>query len=164
MIHPGLVSQVHHHVDEYSIRGSGKPSCGPCFFRDGFWMELPTRVTIRENTGGMGSPAIDPRIIQHIELTLGLVPPDPGEPLSEWRKRRDRFSSKPIPVLFPFGSALWNLMNYQPPLARVLVKFCQGQDEPQIAEELNLSLYNVYERMVKAVRTGQRFLKYDSKT
>lgn len=163
LLHQSLRELGHRHKDDYTLWDPFLHNlCGPCFFRQGFWSELPTRVTISYRfhpTGNHGAPEMDSRVIDHIELTLGLVPPDPGEPLSIWRARRDRFSSRPVPHLFPFGSALWNLMNYQPPLARVLVPFCYGKDEPQIAEELELSLHNVHQRMVKAVRTGQRFLK-----
>lgn len=160
MLHSNLRKLRHHHADDYQIWDSSRQLlCGPCFFREGFWSELPTRVTIRQGSGHKGFYVIDNRVVEHIELSFGLVPPDPGEPLQEWRKRRNKISARPAPGMFPFGSTLWNLMNYQPPLARVLVKFCQGMDEPQIAEELHLSLYNVHERMVKAVRTGQRFFR-----
>jgi len=164
MIHQSLLTLPHNHAEEYMLWDPFRQLfCGPCFFRDGFLDELPTRVTIKTGTGNFGAPAIDSRLVEHIELSFGLVPPDPGEPLHVWRRRRDRFSNKPSPGLFPFGSALWNLMNYQPPLARVLVKFCQGKNESQIASELDLSLFNVHDRMVKAVRTGQGFLKHGDK-
>ena len=163
MIHQSLLDIPHQHKDDYILWDPFLHNlCGPCFFREGFLEELPTRVSASYRyfpTGNHGAPELDSRLIAHIELGFGLVPPDPGEPLSIWRARRNRLSPKPSPGLYPFGSALWNLMNYQPPLARVLVRFCTGQDEPQIAEEMKLSLHNVHERMVKAVRTGQRFLK-----
>jgi hypothetical protein len=157
-----LREKLHHkHLEDYLLWDPYQHYlCGPCFFRDGFQTELPSRVTIREGTGNYGAPAIDYRFIEHVEVSLGLVPPDPGEPLPQWRKRRDRLSSRPNPKLFPFISSLWNLMNFQPPLAKPLIRFCQGMDEVEIAEELDLSLYNVHERLVKAVRTGQGFLKY----
>lgn len=161
MISQGLQQFSHLHSDDYILWDPYLHNlCGPCFFREGFQTELPSRVTIRERSGLFGGPAINPQLIQHIEMSFGLVPPDPGESLKRWRKRRDRFSDHPSPKVFPFGSALWNLMNYQPPLARVLVKFCQGKDEIMIGDELHLSLFNVHERMVKAVRTGQRFLTH----
>lgn len=164
MINPILREVRHFHTEDYLIWDPIRyHTCGPCFFRDGFLSELPTRVTIREPTGNFGAPAMDPRVVEHIELGFGLVPPDPGEPLKAWRRRRDRFSRRPAHGLFPFAASLWYLMNFQPPLAKVLVKFCQGMDEPEIAELYDLSLHNVHERMVKAVRTGQRFLIHGDK-
>jgi hypothetical protein len=159
MISIGMQQLSHLHAEDYTLWDPYLHGlCGPCYFREGFREELPSRVTIRERSGLFGAPAINPQLIQHIELSFGLIPPDPGESLKRWRRRRDRLSERPAPKVFPFGSALWNLMNYQPPLARVLVKFCQGKDEVTIADEMDLSLFNVHERMVKAVRTGQRFL------
>lgn len=159
MVHPSLVKLDHVHSDDYIIWDPFLHNlCGPCYFREGFRDELPSRVTIREGTGNYGAPAIDPRVIRHIELTIGLEPPRVGEALTRWRRRRNRFAKEPSPQMFPFASALWNLMNYQPPLAKPLVKFCYGMNEFQIADDLDISFYNVHERLMKAVRTGQRFL------
>jgi hypothetical protein len=164
-IHPKLRLLDHVHSDDYVIWDPFLHDlCGPCFFREGFRDELPSRVTIREGTGNYGAPAIDPRVIRHIELTLGLVPPRQGQSLPRWRRWRDRFSKEPSPEVFPFASALWLLMNFQPPLAKPLVKFCYGMNEVEISEELDLSLYNVHERLSKAVRTGQRFLNAKTST
>lgn len=161
MIHQSLQQFSHLHSEDYTLWDPYLHHlCGPCFFREGFRDEVPSRVTIREASGLFGAPAINPQLIKHIELSFGLVPPDPGESLKHWRKRRDRLSPEPAPGLFPFGSALWNLMNYQPPLAKVLVKFCYGKSEVEIADEMDLSLLNVHDRMTKAVRTGQRFLSH----
>jgi DNA-directed RNA polymerase specialized sigma24 family protein len=49
-------------------------------------------------------------------------------------------------------------MGYQPPLAKVLLKFCEGHNEADIANSMDLSLYNVQQRLNKAVRVSQQFL------
>jgi hypothetical protein len=131
--------------------------CGPCFFREGFWDEMPTRMSIKEDSGLFGSPQLDPRTLAHIMASSGLILPEPGENLKHFRHRREKLS-KPTPKLFPFISALWKLVGYQPPLARVLIPFVQGQNEALIAYNLDESIYNVQERLSKGVRVAQKFL------
>lgn len=148
------------HTESYIIRDklTGILYCGPCFFREGVESELPTRLTIRETSGLFGAPQYDPRLMTHLMISVGLVPPDPEQSLREFRTQRSR-RSKPNPKLFPFTSSLWELMGVQPPLGRVLVKFCEGYNELAIARDLNLSLYNVQERLRKSVNTGYKFLR-----
>lgn len=50
-------------------------------------------------------------------------------------------------------------MDVQPPLARILVAFCYGRNELQIAYHEDLSLFNVVERLRKSVHAGQKFLR-----
>lgn len=147
------------HLESYQIWNGVSTTCGPCFFREGVLGELPSRVTIREETGAFGSPQFDPRFVAHVMLTSGFVPPEPGEPMKAYRQRRRRISH-PSPSLYPISSAVWELMGVQPPLAKVLVVFCQGYNELQIADQMDLSLYNVYTRLRKAVHAGRKFLKW----
>lgn len=136
------------------VRGS---VCGPCYFREGYREELPSRVTIREYSGLFGAPQYHPALMNHLSIYLGLVPPEPGENLRNYRRRRSQ-RHHPSSKSFPFISALWYLMGYQPPLAKVLKLFCEGYNEAQIADYLDISLYNAQERLNKAVRTSQQFL------
>lgn len=91
-------------------------------------------------------------------ISVGLVPPEPEQSLREFRLQRSR-RSKPNPKLFPFTSALWQLMGVQPPLGRVLVKFCEGYSELEIGAQLDLSIYNVQERLRKSTNTAHKFLR-----
>lgn len=146
------------HVPSYLIWNGVQAVCGPCYFRDGVQDELPTRMTIREASGLFGAPQFDPRTIEHLMVSVGLVPPDPDESMERFRRRR-RTQSKPSPNLYPFTTALWRLMGYQPPLARVLVQFCQGLTEIEIARSMDLSLFNVQDRLRKSVHTSKKYLK-----
>ena len=134
--------------------------CGACLFREALRDELPSRASIKEASGLFGSPQMDPRLLSHIMLVVGLVPPAPDQSMKDFRRQR-RQRSWPSPRLYPFTSALWQLMGVQPPLARVLVEFCQGYTEVQIAERNGLSLYNVTNRMMKAVQTSRKFVQVE---
>lgn len=147
------------HLENYQLLWQ-QVVCGACLFREGVIDELPSRTTIKEASGLFGGPATDPRMMSHLMVVVGLVPPDPTETMSAFRKRRRR-QSWPSPKLFPFTSALWQLMGVQPPLARVFVEFCKGYSEIEIAQRSDLSLYNVTNRIVKAVHTSRKFIKVD---
>lgn len=146
------------HLEGYQIRDPyQRILCGPCYFREGFWEEMPTRMSIKEDSGLFGSPQIDPRTLAHIMIYTGLIMPEPGESLKHFRKRRERLS-KPTASLFPFASALWKLTGFQPPLARVLILFVQGKNELQIAETIDQSIYNTQDRLRKGARIAAKFL------
>lgn len=148
------------HTERYLIYDKvlNTTHCGPCYFREGILDELPTRINIREDSGLFGSPQFDPRFIEHAMISAGLVPPEPHQSLREFREQRI-IHSQPSPKAFPFTSTLWKLMGYQPPLAKVLLRFCQGYREVEIAEQMDLSLYNVTDRLSKAVHSGQKMLR-----
>lgn len=145
------------HSEAYLIFNHIQVVCGACYFRDGVIGEVPTRINTRETSGLFGAPAFDPRWLDHIMVSSGLVPPAPDQTMREFREQRNK-QSYPSPKKFPFTSSLWSLMGFQPPLARVLVKFCAGYSELEISDQLDLSLYNVSDRLRKAVHVGQKFL------
>lgn len=152
------------HLEGYQIL-AGEASlvvCGACYFRDGVIGEVPTRINrgARTHEGLFGAPTIDPKLVSHLFLVVGLVPPAPHQSMREFRRLRSQ-RSKPNPKLYPFTTALWRLMGYQPPLARVLLLFCEGKSEIEIANEMDLSLYNVHDRLRKAVHTGRKYLRQD---
>jgi hypothetical protein len=148
------------HLPSYVIRlkPTGILTCGPCFFRDGFITEIPTRVNTRVTAGISGTKEFDFQFIEHISVSVGLVLPEPGESLWDFRRKRSR-RSRPSPKHHPVTSALWELVGKQPPLAGPLLQFCQGYNELQVADRMDLSLYNVTDRLRKAVSTGQKFLR-----
>lgn len=136
--------------------------CGLCFYREGWESELPTRVHLFKTLAENGNPETSPKFIAHMFLVMGLEPPPGILPLHKFQKLRSPRAreqyTKPSWGLFPIASSLWKLMGYQPPLAIVLVRGAGGRSEPQIADELNLSILDVHIRMAKAIRTAMGYL------
>lgn len=140
------------------------PFCGLCFFRLGFESELPTRIHVSVNPrystlAVNGNPEMAPKFFSHLLLVMGLKPPRSGENLNRFRASRARGQyTKPAPRLFPVASALWKLMGYQPPLGIVLVAAVGGRTEVEIARLHDLSVWNVHQRMVKAIHTAMGYI------
>lgn len=148
------------HSDQYQIITSGTGlRCGTCFFRSGFIEELPSRLSVKRLSDA-GIPDLSPAILNHLLITMGLVAPEPGETLKHFRKRRIKLINheKLHKDQYPFGSSLWLLMGFQPPLAIPLVEFCKGRREVDIADAYGWSLFNVQERLGKAVRTAIKYM------
>lgn len=143
------------HLPQYEIRDYfHHKQCGPCFIRSGFIYEHPSQVTMR-SLSDAGTPEWNPNFNGHLLVVIGLIAPEPGEPLWSFQKRRAKFS-KPTMKLFPITSALWKLMGHQPPLAIPMVEFCQGYSELDIAAKHDWSLWNVQDRLAKAARAALR--------
>lgn len=160
--------------------------CGLCFFREGVEAEVPNRIHAYKQTAENGNPETAPKFMAHLHTVMGLTPPQNGESLQEYRKRRIALAreqytvrhpddhsriidlgkvvpfSKPSPKLFPVTSALWRLMGFQPPLGIVLVEGVNGRTEAEIARKLSTSTLDIYIRMAKAIRTGMGFIPDDS--
>lgn len=156
--------------------------CGLCFFREGTESEVPTRIHQFKTLADNGNPQTTAKMISHMHVSMGLKPPEPGEALSDFRKRRSALAreqyttrnpfdhskivpqfrlepfSRPAPGLFPITSALWRLMGYQPPLGRVLVLGVGGRTETEIAATISVSVLDVYIRMAKAIRVAVGFI------
>lgn len=138
--------------------------CGLCFFRGGYEAELPTRIhvtinprfsTLAEN----GNIEMAPKFFSHLFLAMGLKPPKKDENLRHFRASRARGQyTKAAPSLFPVATALWKLMGYQPPLGTILIAGVTGQTEQEIAKHLDLSIFGVYQRMMKAIHLAMHFL------
>lgn len=142
---------------------TGIATCGLCFFREGWESELPTTVHQHHVLAQNGNPETAPKFMAHLFLVMGLVQPEEGMDLKEWRRIRKRPLAREQYTdvawgLFPIGSSLWQLMGYQPPLGIVLVRAVSGFNELQIAKELELSTWNVVDRMAKAIRTALRYI------
>lgn len=159
-MNPLLSHQGTHQYPLYEFKDiyRHRTTCGPCYFREAFTDELPTRMTIKEFSGLFGSPQMDPKLLAHVTVSMGLMPPEPGENLKEFRRRRElKGYSRPTPKLFPVASALWKLMGFQPPLALPLIRFCQGHTEHEIAEETGQSLFGVHLSLMKATRLAKKW-------
>lgn len=181
---PHRVALDCNHNPFYSIRFYDEQPllCGLCFFRDGVEAELPGRIHQFKTLAANGNPETSPKMVAHLHVIMGLLPPKEGESLQAYRKRRsavsreqytarsplpdhklfqqtrqERFSS-PAPRLFPVTSALWKLMGYQPPLGRVLVEGVNGRTESQIAVKLATSVLDIHVRMAKAIRIATGFI------
>lgn len=181
---PSRVSLDCHHNAFYAVRFYPEQPffCGLCFFREAIEGETPNRIHQFKTLADNGNPETSPKLMAHLQVSMGLVPPRSGESLPEYRKRRsalarepytrrsptdpkklvqwvraERFSS-PSFRLFPVTSALWKLMGYQPPLGRVLVEGVNGRTEREIAEHLSTSVLDIHIRMVKAIRVGMGFI------
>jgi hypothetical protein len=164
------------------------PFCGLCFFREGYQSEIPTRIHQFKTLATNGNPETTPKMVSHLHVVMGLIPPKPGENLQAYRKRRTSLAreqyttrsplpdhklvkqtrqepfSRPAVGLFPVTSALWKLMGYQPPLGRVLIEGVNGRTEYEIADKLDSSVLDIHLRMAKAIRVGMGFIPNDSET
>jgi hypothetical protein len=148
-----------HQYPLYQIQDAAfRQRCGPCYFREGFSSEIPTRMTVKEMSGLFGSPQMDPKLLAHVDIAMGLMPPQPGEDLKSFRRRREHQGySRPTPKLFPFASALWKLMGFQPPLALALLRFCEGYAEDSIASAQGDSLFGIHIKLSKATRIANKW-------
>lgn len=129
--------------------------CGLCFMIEGFTGELPTRLHESRLLADNGNPQQSGKLMSHVSVVEGFAAPDPEQNLKQYRLARGQYTRR-SPRLFPFASALQELMGHQPPLARPLILACQGFHEPEIAARMDLSVYNVAERIRKglALATG----------
>lgn len=139
--------------------------CGLCFFREGWESEIPGRVHEYKTLAENGNPETSPKFLAHLYLAMGLQAPELHETTYIFRRNRKRLAreqySSPAWGIFPVSSSLWQLMGYQPPLAKVLIPAAYGRDELTIAAALGLSLVGVHITMAKAIRTAMGFLVHE---
>lgn len=132
--------------------------CLFCFLQDGFQNELPGRLHLGRQLADNGNPEQAPRLISHVQVVEGFRPPRPNQNLRSYRLARKQYS-RPAHGLFPFTSALWELMGYQPPLAIPLIRAISGENLPKIAENLDISIYNLQNRIEKGIKLTLGFLR-----
>jgi hypothetical protein len=173
------------HSPSYIIQTepSAPALCGLCFWKEGWESELPGRIHSFKSLAENGNPETHNSFLSHLVLSMGLIPPKKEQNLRDWRANRTSRGREQYTVRaprtkhlttaarnesfsrpnrqFPIASALWELMGYQPPLGIVLVKAVGGASEIQIAQVLDLSLYNVHVRLEKAIRAALGFLPND---
>lgn len=131
------------------------PLCGLCFFQDGFASELPTRLHAYKILADNGNPETSPKFLAHLQVTFGIRPPEPGQSLHQFRAQR-RLASSPAPGIYPIASVIWEMMGNQPPLAHPFYLAVIGVPEAQIASRLEISQYNLWNRLAKATRYAMR--------
>lgn len=137
--------------------------CGLCFLRDGYHAELPGKLHSTKVLADNGKPQQTGRLESHVQVIEGIFAPKPGQSLEAFRRVRNALETKPAKNQFPFASSLWDLMGKQPPLAIPLVRALHKPPE-EVARDMELSSYNVYERLMKGVRAATDLVrKYDEK-
>lgn len=133
-------------------------TCGLCFIKDGFDSELPKQLHRSKSLADNGNPQQTSSFQSHVQVSLGLVPPKKGQNLANFRRARKQYSQV-AHGQFPITSALWELMGFQPPLAIPLIASISGEKAPEIAEKLDISIYNLQIRLQKAVKLTLLFVK-----
>jgi hypothetical protein len=125
-------------------------SCGLCFLREGYLNELPGSIHKAKMLAENGNPQQTPLFLSHVLVSEGFKSPKTGQNLNQFRLARKQYSRKSAEI-FPFASSLWVLMGYQPPLAKPLIQAVLGKNEPEIALLLDVSVYNVVDRLRKGI-------------
>lgn len=149
------------HSPLYLIFNDGDPHCGLCLLMDAIRHELPKKMhyTQRQLTTN-GNPQQTAILMAHVQLVEGLKPPRPDESLKQFRLAREQYTkTKPAHQIFPFTSALWELMGYQPTLATPLIKLIYGHEEPQLARLLGISQYELKVRVSKAIKATLKYVR-----
>lgn len=137
--------------------------CGLCFLREGYADELPGKLHFVKTLADNGNPQQTGSFIGHVSLVEGLKPPKKGQTINNASRARSIIGSRPLPKQFPFASAVWVVVDKQPPLGVPLAYAVTGLSEIDIARRMLLSLYNVNERLEKAVSMAMRIVrKYDA--
>lgn len=138
--------------------------CGLCFMREGYAYELPGRLHLTRTLADNGNPQQTGQLEGHVSIVEGLKPPPLDMPLRHFSRARGQLRSRPLPLLFPFASSVWEVMGKQPPLGIPLAYFVTGASEFYIARTMDISLYSVNERLGKAVRMATKLIKgYDGR-
>lgn len=135
-----------------------KDVCLICFFKDGFQNEIPGQIHFAKSLADNGNPQQTGRMMAHVSLVAGFRPPNPNQNMRDYRRSREQYT-KVAHGLFPFTSALWELMSFQPPLATPTILLISGLKAPKIAEKLDISIYNVQERVQKGINLAVGFLR-----
>jgi hypothetical protein len=143
---------------EHSSIYSVQDVCLICFFKDGFQNEIPGQIHFSKLLTENGNPQQTGRMMAHVSLVAGFRPPKPEQNLRDWRHSREQYT-RPAHGIFPFTSALWELMSFQPPLATPTILLVSGLKAPKIAEKLDISIYNVQERVQKGINLAVGFLR-----
>lgn len=142
------------HPEGYQIDGT----CSLCFLSFAFQGELPGQIHHSKVLTTNGNPRQTDKFTAHVGLVEGFKPPKPSENLHQFQRSRSR-NTAPAHKIYPVSSVLWELMGYQPPLATPLIMAVSGYTDPQIAEFMDISIYNLHERLLKAVRITLRWIK-----
>lgn len=142
------------HADRYFFHAS----CALCFLKYAFEGEIPGQLHLSKTLTDNGNPQQTPKFISHVQVIEGFKPPTIGENLRKYRLARKQYTA-PAHKIFPVSSALWELMGYQPPLARPLILLVSGYSDRKIAEIMGISIYNLHERLFKGVKLTLQWMR-----
>lgn len=138
----------------------GTPAfCGLCFLYNVFRDEHPTRIHEYKQLALNGNPETKHEFLNHLQSSLGLAAPQPGQSLRNYRLAREQYSRKPDRAKHPVTSALWELFGSQPKMAKPLLRALLGVEENEIARQMDWSIYNLQTTMAKAIRTALRYVR-----
>lgn len=138
--------------------------CGLCWITQVWEDEIPGRIHAYKLLAENGKPEIAPQFRRHLEILVGLRPPEPGQNLREYRLARGRLYTAPKKRAHPISAALWSIMGDQPPIARCLIRSMFGQPLVEIAVDLRnayptITPYGAYQATAKGIRMTLRYLR-----
>jgi hypothetical protein len=133
--------------------------CGLCWLSKVWEDEIPRRVHAYKQLAENGNPELHATFRKHLEVAVGLRPPEPHQPLREYRLARKQYSVPPRKGSYPVSAALWDIMGKQPIIARCMIRSMLGQDFLQIAEDLDITPYGAYQATAKGIRMVLRHIR-----
>lgn len=141
-------------------QNDGYPAfCGLCWLKRVWEDEIPGRVHAYKVLAENGKPEIAPQFRRHLEVMVGLRPPDRGQNLREYRLARGQLCVPPRKASYPVSSALWDIMGKQPIIARCIIRSMVGQELADIAVDLQITPYGAYQATAKGIRMTLRYLR-----
>lgn len=133
--------------------------CGLCFLANLFRDEAPTRIHEYKQLAENGNPQTKHAFLKYLEHNLGLIAPQPGESLKNFRLARKQYSARPDKESSPATFALWTLFGFQPQMAKPLLRMVLGWSERDIARDTDASIYNIQTSVAKGIRTSLRYVR-----
>lgn len=121
--------------------------------------EVPGRLHAYKLLADNGKPQVSPAFWSHLEASLGLVRPLPGQSLRDFRLARGHLYRAPRQNQFPLLRALWNCMGHQPRLTTSVIRTFQGRDHLEIAVELKMDEVGARGAIFKGTRLVLRELR-----
>lgn len=150
------------HTFSLWVRSEASQFCGLCFLREGYSAELPMKLHLSKTLADNGNPQQTGKLESHVSVTEGIIAIRADQTTKQFSRARRNMGSAPSPNLFPFASALWEVMGRQPPLGIPLARSVLGETEVEVANALGYSLYNTLGRLSKGVDMAVRLVwQYD---
>lgn len=133
--------------------------CGLCWLKRVWEDEIPGRIHAYKQLAENGNPELGPQFRRHLEVLVGLRPPEPDQNLRDYRLARGQLCVPPKKRVHPVTTALWDIMGKQPIIARCLIRTMLGQELTEIAVDLGITPYGAYQATAKGIRMTLRFLR-----
>lgn len=134
--------------------------CGLCRLIELWEDEVPRRIHAYKLLAENGNPEVAPQFFSHYLASLGLIPPKNGQNLREYRLARGQYIGRaPSKSQYPLLAALWDMMGYQPKLARALLGALRSQPILYIAIDLGCSPVGANQAVAKGIRMAFRSIR-----